>query len=167
MHVSSLISTYLLSILFLLPSLEGASHSTPPTLEGTITATPLSSTEINNNKVLPGSVVNLSVKVKNTGRYPTQPGTIFIRFGFPEPLDELPSSVLFETEELVLPSIPPFEERTLTFSKPHKWPSLFDYVRNDWAMREYEAIVSQGKKTHKIGQKALLVSAYYYLHRTE
>lgn len=113
-------------------------------------------------KVQPGSSVKLSAIVKNIGDKVNQAGTIYIRFSFLKPLDGEPRSVLFETEKKALPSIPPGGEKEIEFTKVHQWPSVFDYIRDDWHMRQYEAVIDIKGKTQVIGRAAVSVSAKYY-----
>ncbi len=127
-----------------------------------IHASPLQDTQTAPNKIQPGTRMKLEALVRNVGDMANAPGTIHLRFALPKPLDKQKNSVLFETETVELPSIPPGQQVTISFKTPHQWPSLFDFIRNDWAMREYEAVVSIGDKAEVTGTRVISFSAYYY-----
>ena len=100
--------------------------------------------------------------MKNVGTEVSAPGTIYVRYAFLEPFHQHEQSILFQTEKLTLPSIAPGNEIELAFSQAHQLPSVFDYIREDWPMRQYEARVNIGGKEETIGRVALSVSAHYY-----
>ncbi|MFQ5729503.1 MAG: hypothetical protein ACE5GN_03990 [Waddliaceae bacterium] len=131
-------------------------------LQTQIQATPLQSPSTEPGKVQPRTRMELSAKVKNVGDEPNVPGTIYVRFAFPKPLDQQPTSVIFETETVELPSIMPGGTVSIDFSTPHQWPSLFDFIRHDWTMREYEAVVVVGGVEQVTGTRAIAFSAHYY-----
>lgn len=131
-------------------------------LQTTIHAKPTKASQENQGRIQPGTRVKLTAVVKNTGDVPSAPGNISIRFAFPKPLNKEPTSVIFETDSDNLPSIPPGETLTINFKRVHQWPSLFDYIRHDWAMREYEAVVNINDKEFITGTRAISFSAYYY-----
>lgn len=112
--------------------------------------------------IQPGSSVLLKTVVTNVGNKANAPGEIFIRFQFPEPLHHHSESLLFETEKQPLPSLLPGEQTEIPFAKLHVWPSLFDYIRDDWGMREYQVIAKVGEAEQKIGKLLITFSAYYY-----
>lgn len=113
-------------------------------------------------RIQPGSPVTLCALVKNLGKEASVPGKIRLVFAFPKPLDTQANSKLFETEELALPSIPPGKDVVVTFKNTHQLPSLFDFIRNDWGMRQYHAFITIGKDTQLSGTRGLTFSAYYY-----
>lgn len=113
-------------------------------------------------KINPSTPVILSTRVKNIGDEKSLPGEIFIRFAFREPHTEEANSVLFETEKVDLPALSAGEEKTITFKTPHLLPTIFEFVRHDWAMRDYEAVVERGGKKEVIGKRALGFTAHYY-----
>jgi hypothetical protein len=131
-------------------------------LHTTINAKPDRTSREGAGRIQPGTPVKLSASIKNSGDVPSAAGKVFLRFAFPKPLDKESSSVVFETDPETLPSIQPGETITINFKKSHQWPSLFDYIRNDWAMREYEAIVEINRKEYLTGTRAISFSAYYY-----
>lgn len=138
---------------------------TPPTniLQAHISIEPLA--PIPNEpktKVQPGTSVKISLTVENKGTQTIPPGDIFVRYAFPPPLHNEPASVLFQTEMIPLPALQPHKSITVTFSKPHQWPSLIDFVRYDWPMREYQAIFALGQNYTTISTMAITYSAYYY-----
>ncbi len=112
--------------------------------------------------VQPGSYVKLKAIVTNVGDLPNNPAQMFIRFAFPKPLSLHSKSILFKTEIKQVPKLAPNESITIDFETAHKWPTIFDFVRNDWAMREYEAIINDGKVEKIFGNRAIFFSAYYY-----
>lgn len=115
-------------------------------------------TQYQTDKIQPGHSVKLSILVENKGNAASPPSQIYIRYAFAKPLDKDPNSILFETEKVDLPIIEAGNSVELTFDAMHKWPVLPDYIRNDWGMREYQALVD-GKI---IGTLAITFSAYYY-----
>lgn len=114
------------------------------------------------DKIQPGHSVGLSVLVENKGDAPSPKGEIYIRFGLSKPLDKIEGSVLFETEHVDLPSIEPGSKIELKFAKQQQWPSIPDFIRNDWGMRDYQAVVRIGDEERIIGTLAITFSAYYY-----
>lgn len=119
-------------------------------------------TQFHSDKIQPGNAVSVSILVENKGEVPSPRGDIYVRFGLAKPLDKEVGSVLFETEKLELPSIEPGSKVELKFEKKHQLPSVPDFIRNDWAMREYQAIVNVGGEQKMIGTLAITFSAYYY-----
>lgn len=113
-------------------------------------------------RIQPGTAVKLALTVQNKGKNPSKAGEVFIRYAFAKPLDKQPNSTLFQTEKAPLPSIAPGESITIDFKTEHRWPSLLDFVRDDWLMREYQAFVQTDKGEKMIGALAINVSAYYY-----
>ena len=130
-------------------------------LQALINATPAQPSPIP-ERIQPRSLMKLSATIKNVGDQANTPGTLMVKFAFANPLHTHPKSLLFETEKVNLPSIEPGQEITLSFSKMHRWPTLFDYIRDDWAMREYRAIVNVERIEKMIGTRAIAFSAYYY-----
>lgn len=113
-------------------------------------------------KISPGTPISLKAKVKNVGTQRSASGEIYVRFAFLPPLDTYPKSSLFQTEKVSLPSIDPFKEVEINFETRHQWPSFFDYIREDWPMRQYEAVVIVSGQEHVIGRVAVGVTASYY-----
>lgn len=140
-----------------------------PTLaESTILTARISCTAANHkednpsNKIQPGTPMLLKATVKNIGTQTSAPGEILIRFMFCNPLENAPQSVLFETETLTLPSILAGESVIFSFKKPHTWPSIFDFIRQDWGMRQYQVIVKYPTEDYVIGIMPIGLSAHYY-----
>lgn len=131
-------------------------------LKTSIHATPMQNTNSQPGKIQPGTHMQLSVVITNVGDMSNAPGSIFIRFVFPKPLNTKRESEIFKTETLKLPSIEPGKEVTIIFSTLHKWPSIFDFIRHDWAMREYEAVALIGADELVTGTRVISFSAYYY-----
>ncbi|MBS4163366.1 Uncharacterized protein PRO82_000667 [Candidatus Protochlamydia amoebophila] len=113
-------------------------------------------------KVQPGTPVQLSVIVENKGSQASPKGDIYLCYGFAKPLDKENGSILFQTEKQTFPSIDPGKSVIISFSTPHLLPSILDFVRNDWTLREYQAIAVLNGKEHLIGSLAMTFSAYYY-----
>ena len=113
-------------------------------------------------KIQPGTPVKLSLIVENKGSKTSPAGEAFVRFAFAKPLDREPGSLLFETKAVALPSIEPGKQIELALFPEHNWPSLFDFVKYDWSMREYQAFVKIDDKEHLVGTMAITFSAYYY-----
>lgn len=133
-------------------------------LQAIIHAVPLQSPgEEKALKVQPGTPMTLKVIVKNTGNIQSSPGEISLRFTFPHPLDNHFDALLFETEKKELPSIDAKGEITLSFSKPHQWPTIYEYISQDWGLRQYQAIVDmRDDKDLIIGTQSIAFSGYYY-----
>ncbi len=109
-----------------------------------------------------GTSLSFGCKIKNLGVQKSPAGTLWIRFQYPGPLSQNPNSLLFKTEEVQVPSIPPGEQLIVKFTGAQTLPNLFDYIRNDWAMREYQAVLKVDDNEYIIGIANLTFSAYYY-----
>lgn len=114
------------------------------------------------NKFLPLFPVQLSVFVKNPSDKASPAGKIAIHYALPIPHQHEKEGVLFTTEEVPLPSIPAKGELQVAFKTPQPLPTIADFVRQDWPMRQYQAIFSTDSKDEIIGTLALTYSAYYY-----
>lgn len=114
------------------------------------------------NKVQPGTPIKLKLIVENKGTYPSVPAEVFIYYAFAPPLVKQSGSIIFQTEKEALPSIEPGKKYEIHFKTPHQLPTLLDFVRQDWSMREYQAILVMDEEEKMIGSLALTVSAYYY-----
>jgi hypothetical protein len=110
----------------------------------------------------PGSGIRIFARLKNSGTKSNQKGYFYIRFVYPTPLAGRPNSELFVTEKVMLPSIGAGKEASITFNTPQISPSLFDFIRDDFGMRQYQAVVVIDNKEYVIGSSALTFSAYYY-----
>lgn len=132
-------------------------------LQGAILVQPVPQpTQYQTDKIQPGHSVKISVYVENKGTSTSPAGKISVRYAFARPLDTDPKSLIFETEKAELPVIEPGAAVEIPFNQTQQLPSLADFIRNDWSMREYQAIieVDQGEKI--IGTLAITFSAYYY-----
>lgn len=109
-----------------------------------------------------GTPISFGCKIKNLGVQKSPEGKLWIQFQFPLELKDKPNSQLFKTEVLEVPSIPAGEQLIVKFKATQTLPNLFDYIKNDWAMREYEAVLQVGEQEHVIGIANLTFSAYYY-----
>lgn len=113
-------------------------------------------------KIQPGTPVKVAVTVENKGSLASAAGDLYVRFGFAKPLEQEAQSIIFETEKKPLPTIAPGQSVTIEFTTPHQLPAVFDYVREDWALREYQAIANIDHQEKLLGTLALTFSAYYY-----
>jgi hypothetical protein len=113
-------------------------------------------------KIQPGTPVKLSVTVENKGQQASPAGQLYVRYAFAHPLDKDEASVIFKTEKKPLPTIEPGKKVDIAFDTPHQIPSLLDFVRYDWSIREYQAMAVVNQEEHMIGSLAITFSAYYY-----
>lgn len=132
--------------------LQGAIHVEP--------SKPLANDQ--SEKIQPGTPVKLAVTVENRGQQPSSAGQLFLRYAFAKPLHNEATSVIFETEKQPLPAIAPGQKIEIDFDSPHQLPSLLDFVRDDWSLREYQAVAVFGHEEKVIGTLAITFSAYYY-----
>ncbi len=131
-------------------------------LEATLNILPASPSKEQNKNIQPGTPVIIAASLKNVGTKANTPGIFYVRFLYPEPLNKQQGTVLFTTEKVNLPSIPPGDVASLVFKTPQATPSLFDFIRQDWGLRQYEAVVVINNKEYVIGNTKLTFSAYYY-----
>lgn len=142
---------------------EKINQSSDVILQGSIQIQSVSTSEGNKGvQIQPGTPVKISIKIENKGNKSSPPGELYVRYAFADPLDKETTSVLFETERKPLPSIEPDKSVEIVFDKTHHTPSLLDFVRDDWSMREYQAIAEINEREYMIGTIALTFSAYYY-----
>lgn len=138
------------------------SRATTAVLEGQVSVSALKYFHDSPGKIQAGTPVHLNVKIKNSGYKPSAPALVYIRFAFPKPLDTQTKSLIFETEKVSIDSLEPGQQLEINFKKTHQWPSLFDFVKNDWAMREYQVVVVVDQTETVIGTMSITFSAYYY-----
>ncbi len=112
--------------------------------------------------IQPGSPIIVTAKITNTGVDYNERGYFFVRFTYPNPLAAHGKSELFATEKVTLPSIAPGKEAEIHFSTTQNTPSLFDFIRQDYGMRQYQAVAVIDHKEYVIGNATITVSAYYY-----
>lgn len=117
-------------------------------------------------KFQPVFPVYISAVVKNGGTVPSEPTTFFVRYAYPYPYQGALHSVLFETEKVELPQIKAGEEVKIAFKKAHYLPTIADFVRHEWPMRQYQAVFGNGDQETIRGTLALTYSAYYYPIKT-
>ena len=135
-------------------------------LQGKISVEAVKGTD-RTNKIQPGSSVKLLLRIDNEGPEPNKPGYATIRYAFSKPLHNQPNSIIFQTEKIKVPSIEPGKSINIAFTKTHQWPSLIDFIRYDWSMREYQAILDIEDNEKIVGTLAITFSAYYYPGITE
>jgi hypothetical protein len=146
---------------FLFIQAQAAFQATPQAiLEATIQLESSLSKDV--QKIQPGTPILFTAVVRNKGALTSQEGTLQIRFVFSDLVEHLTTGALFQTEQLTLPSIPPGEEITLSFKTPQVLPTIYDFVRQDWGMRRYEAIAAVNGNEQMIGVSSIVFSAYYY-----
>lgn len=131
-------------------------------LEATLNILPAKSTNDQEKNIQPGTPVIIAAVLKNVGTEANAPGIFYVRFLYPEPLNKQHSAVLFTTEKVDLPSIAPGDTAALVFKTPQPTPSLFDFIRQDWSLRQYEAVAAINEKEYILGNTKLTFSAYYY-----
>jgi hypothetical protein len=109
------------------------------------------------------NLLEVSVTVINNGKEPSPEGKIFIRYASPTPpFEKNKDDILFSTERVNLPSIPPHEKITIAFKSKQMLPTISDFVCHDWAPKQYQAIFVENYHQEIIGTLALTFSAYYY-----
>ena len=131
-------------------------------LQAKISAVPLEQSTRQPGKIQPGTKMKISAVITNVGDQPNAPGKFFVRFAYPKPLDKQPNSLLYQSETVALPAIDPGDHLNIVFSQYHLWPSMFDFIRQDWSMREYEGIVLIGSREHLVGSRGIAFTAFYY-----
>jgi hypothetical protein len=135
----------------------------PPILQGSIHIQPAQPVPGDQTgKIQPGKPVKFAITVENKGEQKSPPGQLSIRYGLVKPLDKEATSVIFKTEQKALPEIAPGQKVDIAFEKVHDTPSLVDFVRNDWPIREYQAVAVFPNDEKTIGTLAITFSAYYY-----
>lgn len=112
--------------------------------------------------IQPGKEIIITATLTNKGTEKNKPGHFYVRFAYPTPLADKPNSELYISEKILLPPINPGQEATIQFKTTQMTPSLFDFVRNDYAMRQYQAIAIIDNKQYLIGTATLTFSAKYY-----
>lgn len=113
-------------------------------------------------KVQPGTPVKIVVTVENKGQQASPAGQLYVRYAFAQPLAQETTSIIFATEKQPLPVIEPGHKVDIAFDTPHQIPSLLDFVRYDWSIREYQAMAIINQEEHMLGTLAITFSAYYY-----
>jgi hypothetical protein len=132
-------------------------------IQGTVHIHPIAPIHSNvKDKIQPGTSIKIVVTIENTGQQVSPVGQQFVRFAFDHPLEKEDSSIIFETEKKHLPAIEPGQKVEISFDTPHLIPSLLDFIRYDWPLREYQAIAVIDQRENIIGTLAITFSAYYY-----
>jgi len=163
LYHAHLLAFLILTNVFFISSVNAQTGDNQAILQGAILVQPTSQpTQFQTDKVQPGHSVTIALLVENVGNSANPPAKVSIRFAFAKPLENEQNSILFETEQVDLTSIQPGSSIELTFGKTHQWPSLPDFIREDWGMREYQAILEIGERKELVGSLAITFSAYYY-----
>lgn len=134
-----------------------------PVLQASIGIEPTLPSRIGQDGLQPGMPAILKAIVKNIGDKLSSEGEILIRFTLPKQLAQLGKGILFETEKELLPSLEPGSAIEVAFKTPQQLPSVIDFLKNDWSMHLYEAVVRFGEKEFVIGTGTITFSAHYYL----
>lgn len=113
-------------------------------------------------KIQPTTPVKISATLTNQDGKPSQPALLSVRYALAPPLEREAHSCLFQTETILLPSIPSGDTLTVTFKTPHLLPAIHDFVRDDWSMREYQLILTSDNQETTLGTLKITFSAYYY-----
>lgn len=113
-------------------------------------------------KIQPGTPVKIALKIENKGKVPIPAGTAYVRFAFIQPLHNRHDSVLFRTDTVEVAAMAPGEVRDLLFTPHHLIPSVIDFVRSDWLMRQYEAVYVVDGNEYLIATMPITFSVYYY-----
>lgn len=158
---------FILSIFVFASLFNQAVHAQPQEQEAVLQAAVIikpqdQPTQFQSDKIQPGHSVKISALIENKGSERSPSGQIYVRYALAKPLDKDPNSVIFETEKIQLPMIEPGNAVEITFEKTHQLPSLPDFIRHDWGMREYQAVVNVAQQEKVIGSLAITFSAYYY-----
>lgn len=143
-------------------TLSNANQADGAILEATLDILPSKVTTENPRLITPGIPAKIAVKIKNVGSKVNQPATLYVRFSFPRPLDNQKNSTLFATEAVSLPPINPGQSAALEFETEQATPSLNDFIREDWSLRQYQAVVVLDKQEYVIGSIPLTFSCFYY-----
>lgn len=112
--------------------------------------------------IQPGKPVKIKLILSNRGQAVTPAGEAIVQYGFGKPLEDHIESVIFQTEKAPVSPIEPGASVEITFKTPHQLPSIYDFVRNDWSMREYQAVLQFGNSKTIVAILPLTFSAYYY-----
>jgi len=131
-------------------------------LEAIVNILPSKPMEANPKVIQPGTDVQIQVTVKNIGDIPSAAGTLFARFRLPEGFKQKVNDIVYNSEYVNVPSIAPGKTLELTFKSKHLTPSLLEFVRADWGMRQYQAVIRIEGQDYVIGHGSLTFSCYYY-----
>ncbi|MBA2728240.1 MAG: hypothetical protein H0U49_08740 [Parachlamydiaceae bacterium] len=113
-------------------------------------------------KFQPVFPVKITSTISNHSSVSSKPTKLLVRYAYPQPYHNSTGSLIFETEAVDIPVLQPGEEKNVQFAKGHQLPTISDFVLNDWAMRQYQAITVTDGKEIVVGTLALTYSAYYY-----
>lgn len=132
------------------------------TLQSSIDIQPAEAREESSKKIQPGTSVKLRLLIENRGPQTSPTGEVYIQYAFIKPLDNHPRSVIFQTEKQFVPALKPGQKIAIDFQNAQSLPSLPDFIREDWPMREYQAIFIVDEDQTVLSTRALTFSAYYY-----
>lgn len=151
-----------ISVALMVSALSSASGDLAPVLQASIKIAPAYAREDKPELLQPGMPALLKTVVKNTGGLPSQEGEVFIRFALPKPLARMGKGMMFETEKEPLRSLQAGEELEIAFKTPQQLPGLAEFLKNDWPMHIYEAVVRFGQEEFVVGSGTITFSAHYY-----
>lgn len=94
-------------------------------------------------QVPPNTQMRLSALVRNVGGAANAPGRIQLEFSLKDAAKVRGAlKSIFQTEAQRLPSITPGQSERLTFARLHLWPSIEEFVEQEWGQRRYKAVVT-------------------------
>jgi hypothetical protein len=131
-------------------------------LQGELFLEPVQPLKDHPEGVQPGKTTKFKLVLQNKGPGVSPAGEVFVQFGLAKPLENQADSVLFHTEKAAVPALASGEKKEVIFSTTHQLPCLFDFVRNDWLLREYQAIFAFDRQEKVVAILPLTFSAYYY-----
>lgn len=113
-------------------------------------------------KIQPGTPIKFELNIENKGEGITPEGEVYIRYAFIKQLEHEPNNIVFQTEKVPVPSLKQGQNISIKFETSQQLPSLVDFIRYDYPMREYQAYFIKNDKEYLIGKLILTFSAYYY-----
>ena len=116
----------------------------------------------NSSKIIPGQPVKLKALVKNSGSKKSLRSKIQVIYDYTKPLKSESEKPLYTSKVVEIPEIEPGKSFLVEFDTPHKLPSIADFITEDWALREYQAVLTEADTPKIIGSLAITFSAYYY-----
>jgi hypothetical protein len=132
-------------------------------LKSTINLMPATEEEQESKMIRPATAIQMVVQVENVGDAPSQEAKLFVRFSLPEPLDDQPNSLLYQSEVVKLERLDVGQKKIIAFEKKHMLPPLHDFIGQDWALRRYEAVLVMADKKELVsGTTNLSFTASYY-----
>jgi hypothetical protein len=151
-NIMKFLFTFLISLLVFFG--VGYANAAPSVLEGQL--------KLNPDPILPGTPVYFTFEVQNIGSTPSPAGELTINYALIEHLQHPITSPLFTSEKQSLSSTEPGKKTSVTFTTPHRLPSVLDFVRDDWLLYEYQVVFTSKGKEHLLMTLPLTFSVHYY-----